>query len=77
MMLRNASSSTGENMKWISIRQLKEMLIPEFTAEDQYILLERKIKEMTISMNNIHEQLLNLKNTLRTLQYDMPDFTKI
>lgn len=26
-MLRNASASTGSNMKWISIKQLNEMLV--------------------------------------------------
>ena len=64
LMLRNASSSTNGNMNWISIKQLKEMLLPEFTIDDQRKLLECKINEITSAMKSIEQQLTSLVNTL-------------
>ena len=64
MMLRNASSSTKGNMRWISIKQLNEMLLPEFTMEEQSALLIGKINETKDAMESIKKQLNSLVNTL-------------
>lgn len=62
--LRNASSSTKGNMRWISIKQLSEMLMPEFTIDDQRELLGSKIEEVKNTMMSIENQLQSLLNTM-------------
>ncbi len=66
-MLRNTSSSTRGNMKWISIKQLNEMLLPEFTEELQRELISDKIEEIQHSMQSIENQLRSLLNTMYIL----------
>ncbi len=73
MMLRNASSSTNGNMKWISIKQLNKMLLPEFTIDDQRALLDSKIEEIKNSMLTIEKQLRSLVNTLYILTNEIPE----
>ena len=73
MMLRNASSATKGNMRWISIKQLNEMLLPKFTIDDQRALLSSKIKEIKNAMLSIERQLRSLLNTLYILTNEIPE----
>ena len=75
MMLRNASSTTNGNMRWISIKQLNEMLLPEFTIDDQRALLGSKIEEIKNAMLSIESQLRSLLNTMYILTNEIPDET--
>lgn len=61
--LKNASSDTnGGKMKWISIKQLNEMLVPEFTAEKQSELINAKIEELEKSIKYMAAQLVKSTN---------------
>ena len=68
MMLRNSSASTGSNMKWISIKQLKDMLVPEFSQEEQEKMLYDKIEEVKKAMLVIQKQLASVANMLTILK---------
>lgn len=71
--LRNASSSTKGNMRWISIKQLSEMLLPEFTIDDQRALLGSKIEEVKNTMMSIENQLQSLLNTMFILTNEITE----
>ncbi|MBE6902508.1 MAG: hypothetical protein E7478_08535 [Ruminococcaceae bacterium] len=68
LMLRNASSFTNGNMRWISIKQLNEMLLPEFTIDEQQALLDSKIEEVNYTMTSVLKQVEDLAKTLQVLK---------
>ncbi len=71
--LKNASSLTKGNMRWISIKQLNEMLLPEFTVDEQRALLGSKIEEIKNVMLSIERQLRSSLNTMYILTNDIPE----
>lgn len=70
--LNNSSSVTDNGMKWLSIKQLNEMLIPDLTPEEQSALLSEKIFEATAMMMSIKKQVEFLSKLLHTMFNAMP-----
>ncbi len=73
MTLKNASATTNDKMKWISIKQLKEMLVPEFSAEEQGMIIAEKIQEVNAVMMSVKRQVQDLGKLLCALKNTIPD----
>lgn len=68
MMLRNASSITSGQMKWISVSQLKRMLVPEFTPDFQTDLLLQEMKTIQENAMKVTRELDKVIEILNTVE---------
>ena len=76
--LRSAAASTGNGrMKWLSIKQIKGIVVPELTFQQQADLLVGKLKEFTRWLVGVTEELRRGKQEifeiLKTLGVDFSD----